>query len=165
MALRRSGARRTLQTPLGLPQGFNGFCATLHDGSSSAKAVNPPAQAQGRGVCAKCVVRPRRSCWWRTRKVKCAVAADKNVAKPQFRTKCRVKIAKCKIKRVSRACDALCEFGEARSHDRIGSGCGMKCPLSNTQYPIFKWPQASASSHRSEELGLEHLKIGCWIFC
>ena len=40
-------------TPLGLPQGFNGLCATafvLHKPSNvtSAKAVEPPAQGRGR---------------------------------------------------------------------------------------------------------------------
>ena len=52
------GARRSLQTPLGLPRGFNGFCATGLIAVSSAKAVEPPAQGRGRGQCATCVVRP-----------------------------------------------------------------------------------------------------------
>ncbi len=54
----RQGARRNLQTPLGLSQGFNGFCATCRDRSSSAKAVEPPAQGRGRVFSAMCVVCP-----------------------------------------------------------------------------------------------------------
>ena len=54
----REDTRRTSQTPLGLPQGFNGFCATDRAQSSSAKAVEPPAQGRGRGVGATYVGRP-----------------------------------------------------------------------------------------------------------
>lgn len=43
-----AGARHSLQTPLGLSQGFNGICATCRDRSSSAKAVECPAQVRGR---------------------------------------------------------------------------------------------------------------------
>ena len=58
-----TGARRSLQTPLGLSQGLNGYCTTGSDRSSSAKAVEPPAQGRGRVLCAKCVAHPVVTAW------------------------------------------------------------------------------------------------------
>ena len=49
------GARHSPQSPLALRQGFNGFRAIGAMIQSSAKAVEPPAQGRGRGVCAQCV--------------------------------------------------------------------------------------------------------------
>lgn len=42
-----AGARRSLQTPLGLSQGFNGFCATCSNDPIAQKPLNPRHKAGG----------------------------------------------------------------------------------------------------------------------